>query len=122
MDFAINRFEKNLIVAHKRGEMTCESGGKQRLQGERGFARAGRPDKQESGVTDNNCRAVGQYAGHDEPFRGRMRMKRAPLRSPLASTTFSASSDPPCASAICRLIDRPRPEFWPNASPAGRSV
>jgi hypothetical protein len=28
---------------------------------------------------------------------------------------FSAVSVPPCASAICRLIDRPRPEFWPKA-------
>ena len=46
--------------------------------------------------------------------------KRAPRTSPgLPPGMFSAVSVPPWASTIWRLIDRPRPEFWPNASPAG---
>ena len=47
-------------------------------------------------------------------------MKRAPLMSPgLVPAMFSAVSVPPCASTIWRLIDRPRPEFWPKASLGG---
>ena len=35
---------------------------------------------------------------------------------------FSASMVPRCASTICRVMASPRPEFWPNSSPSGRSV
>lgn len=59
----------------------------------------------------------------DQASAGSVTMNRAPLTSPgLAPAMFSAVSLPPCASTICRLIDRPKPEFWPKASPAGRSV
>ena len=59
----------------------------------------------------------------DQASAGNVAMNRAPLISPgLAPEMFSAVSLPPCASTICRLIESPNPEFWPNASPAGRSV
>ena len=58
-----------------------------------------------------------------QPSAGSVTTKRAPRTSPgLVPGMFSAVSVPPCASTICRLIDRPRPEFWPNASLEGRSV
>src|SRR5690606_27972619 len=60
---------------------------------------------------------------HGHSWAGRVTTKRAPWNSPgLDRAIFAAVSLPPCASTIWRLIDRPRPEFWPNASPAGRSV
>jgi hypothetical protein len=59
----------------------------------------------------------------DHASAGSVTTKRAPLISPgLVPGMFSAVSVPPWASTICLEIDRPRPEFWPNASPAGRSV
>ena len=46
------------------------------------------------------------------PAAGSERVKRAPLMSPVfLSMMFSALSEPPCASAICREIESPRPEF-----------
>ena len=61
--------------------------------------------------------------GKRQPSAGSVTTKRAPRTSPgLVPGMFSAVSVPPCASTICRLIDSPSPEFWPNASPDGRSV
>ena len=35
---------------------------------------------------------------------------------------FSAQMRPRCASMICLVIDRPRPEFWPKSHSSPRSV
>ena len=45
----------------------------------------------------------------------------APRTLPPASRRFSAEIRPCNASTICRLIDKPEPECWPNFSPVGRS-
>ena len=52
---------------------------------------------------------------------GRRNTSRAPVTRPLSSRRFSATRVPRSATAICRLIDRPRPECWPNDSVVGRS-
>ncbi len=55
---------------------------------------------------------------------GGARMKRAPssFRRFGVDDVLRPAAMPPCASAIWRLIDSPRPEFWPKPSliPAGR--
>ena len=50
---------------------------------------------------------------------GRRTVKRAPALAVASASTsagrrFSAQILPPCASTICREIERPRPEFWPK--------
>ena len=83
---------------------------------------AGRAGDQDAAITEHD-RAGMDVVGHAQPSAGSVTVNRAPRISPgLPPEMFSAVSVPPCASTICRLIDRPRPEFWPNASPAGRSV
>ena len=68
-------------------------------------------------------RAGPQSTWFTDDYRDSATTKRAPRMSPgLVPAMFSAVSVPPCASTICRLIDRPRPEFWPKASLDGRSV
>ena len=47
---------------------------------------------------------------------GKVSVKQAP-----PSLLFLAVNVPPCASAICRAIERPRPECSPKTSPDGRS-
>jgi len=47
---------------------------------------------------------------------GKQTVKRAPAMLPSGLVRFSASIVPRCASTICRVIDNPRPEFWPNSS------
>lgn len=59
--------------------------------------------------------------GGFQAARGSLTRKRAPSTRPLSSRRFSALMRPFSASTICRLIDRPRPECWPNRSPCGRS-
>ena len=64
-----------------------------------------------------------RYFSSSSSSAGSVTMKRAPLISPgLVPAMFSAVRRPPCASAICRLMESPRPEFWPNPSDSGRSV
>ena len=72
------------------------------------------------GISEN--RAPGQQA-LAYASAGKAMVNRAPRISPgLVPGMFSALSQPPCASAICLLMESPRPEFWPNASGDGRSV
>ena len=93
--------------------------GKQRLAGA-GYAAQDQPRPAE----DQSC-GVDVGAGH---FRGRgglsmdtrgsVTVKTAPERS----ARFSATMVPRCASTICLLMARPRPEWSPKCSPSGRSV
>ena len=53
---------------------------------------------------------------------GRATTKRAPHTRRSPSTRFSALTRPPWASAICLEMLRPRPEWVPYFSPAGRSL
>ena len=51
--------------------------------------------------------------------RGRRTTNRAPITLLPMPLRFSAVIWPRSASTICRLIDRPSPECWPNFSPFG---
>jgi hypothetical protein len=53
---------------------------------------------------------------------GKFSTNIAPITSPDALMRFSAVSVPPWASAICRAMERPRPELPPKAVPLGREV
>ena len=53
--------------------------------------------------------------------RGSRTTNRAPITLLPIPRRFSAVIRPRSASMICRLIDRPSPECWPNFSPCGRS-
>lgn len=95
------------------------------IKGDAGLAAAGWTKEKEPEPINGNCGAVNVDGcrTHVGVSTGRDSMKRAPVIRPVAgSITFSARKVPPWASAICRLIDRPRPEFCPKLSPSGRSV
>jgi hypothetical protein len=82
-------------------------------------------DKKQPGLANDDRRRmdINRCCAHDAGSAGRARVKRAPTTASVsASMMFSAFSEPPWASAICRLIERPRPEFWPKPSASGRSV
>ena len=115
------------VVGDEGGETAPQPEKLDRRKRQRGLARAGGPEDQDSRIPGDDRRGVEvEPPGHGEgrhSSAGRVTTKRAPWNSPgLAPAMFSAVSLPPCASTIWRLIDRPRPEFWPKASPAGRSV
>ena len=54
-------------------------------------------------------------------FRQPHHEPRAQRRCPPRRAGSRRAIRPFSASTICRLIDRPRPECWPNCSPCGRS-
>ncbi len=91
---------------------------------QRGLAAAGSAGDEYAALAGHQRGGVQVVCGQSAQLSaGRATMKRAPLMSPgLVPGMFSAVSVPPCASTIWRLIEGPRPEFWPNASLAGRSV
>ena len=68
------------------------------------------------------CRfASGRRGITPRPAASRRSARRADLAGLARRGCFRRVSEPPCASTICRLIDRPRPEFWPKPRlPAGR--
>jgi len=116
---------EDLVIRHQRREVTMQTGLGKAIKGELGFPRSGRAEKDKSGRADDDRRSVdiGALRAHVAASTGSESMKRAPRMRPLAgSMMFSAFKVPPCASAICRLMDRPSPEFWPKLSPSGRSV
>lgn len=89
-------------------------------QCEGGFARTGGTAKQNASPLDRNGGSLElKSLAHTA---GRMMVKRAPVEAPDVSTRFSAKMRPPWASMIWREMLRPRPEWVPNFSPAGRSV
>ncbi len=116
------RRQQQLVVADEPPEAAeAVHAGNQR-QRQSGLSRAGRAGDQNATVAEQHGAGM-DVRRHAQLSAGRVTVKRAPRMSPgLAPGMFSAVSVPPCASTIWREIDRPRPEFWPKASPAGRSV
>ena len=113
---------EELVVAHQTAEQAPRAKVRNQRQRQRGLARPGRPGNEQAAVAHQQGGAVDVLLTH-QPSAGRATTKRAPLISPgLVPGMFSAVSVPPCASTIWRLMDRPRPEFCPNASLDGRSV
>src|SRR5262249_25109301 len=117
--------DQDLVVGDERRKGPLPSGRSQAGKGEHRFAAAGRTGEEKALSTDHDRGGmkIDRLRAHGVSPAGSESVKRAPIRVPVfGSCRFSALSEPPCASAICRLIDRPRPEFWPKLSPSGRSV
>ena len=94
----------------------------QQAQGEVALAGAGRPLDQNPpppGRIEPGDQA--RVQDHARPS-GRVTMNRAPSTRPSPSVRFSARMVPPWASTTCRAMDRPSPEWPPNAAPLGRAV
>lgn len=118
-------FQPYPIIGHKSGKKAILPRIFQQEAGQLRLPRPTRPHDQIASPTqhDTGCMQVEPALVHGDGSAGRVRMKRAPsIRAVSGSRMFSARNDPPCASAICRLMERPRPEFWPKLSPSGRSV
>ena len=113
--------QQNLIVGHQGGLPTFATGETNEAEGQRRFAGPGRPEDQDTPTVDGDKPRMPVVDAHTA---GSEMMKRAPATPPgaLSARMFSAVSVPACASTICRLMERPSPEFWPKASPAGLSV
>ena len=123
------RREQHLVVGDQRGKPAAA-----RCTGRSAQARASTcrvpdaPRDQHAAVAERRSAVACMLTGgtrHASAFgRQRHHEARAARRSPglRARACSRRVSVPPCASTICRLIDRPRPEFWPKASLAGRSV
>lgn len=134
-------FQKHPVIAYQPGKPAFGSGHLQQRVGKSGFPAAACADDQQATIGHQQSRGMNMglpvrigrsgaiHAQTDLPgtrdqlSAGSETTKRAPRISPgLVPGMFSADSLPPCASIICLLIDRPRPEFWPKSSEAGRSV
>ncbi|MDB5658814.1 MAG: hypothetical protein JWS10_1429 [Cypionkella sp.] len=102
------RGDLGLVVSDERGSVSDQ------LQSERGFARARSADDQHTAPIHRHATGVHQRLRHT----GRPTTNRAPsgseVGSALVGRMFSAQITPPCASTICLLIDRPRPELLPK--------
>src|SRR5690606_15344595 len=85
---------------------TCEGDGR--------FPAPRRSDESQSGGPNHDhCGVyVDDDRGHVAPWMGKVSTNRAPRGLvPVSPGMFSALREPPWASAIWRLIERPRPEF-----------
>lgn len=120
--------EDGPVVGNQSGVPSQRRGFGQAGEGRAAFSRARRPQKQKAGLADNDRSRMHRFAGHYHHAghlvsAGSSMMNRAPAQLPGSLPgIFSAVRLPPCASMIWRLIERPRPEFWPKSSPSGRSV
>ena len=116
------------VIGDQRGMPSQRLGFGQAGEGRAAFSRTRRPQKQKAGLADNDRRCMHRFTGGYRDAghlvsAGSSMMNRAPAHVPGSlPAIFSAVRLPPCASMIWRLIERPRPEFWPKSSPSGRSV
>src|SRR5690606_35982432 len=114
--------QKDLVIGNENGEHSLGLRLLQKRQRQFRLAGTGRAPEQNTLRPHHHDRRMMVLRRH-QASAGNVTIKRAPAISPgLEPARFSAVRRPPCASMIWRLIDRPRPEFWPNASLAGRSL
>ena len=93
-------------------------------QAQRKVALAGAGGAGDQGAAPEAAAPQGDQAGVDDHARvsGSSTMKRAPSTRPSGAVRLAALMRPPWAWTIWRAIDRPRPEWLPNAAPLGRAV
>ena len=112
---AVHGLDMHAVIADQaRERQRAGCAGANEREGEDRFARTCRSTDQHRARADEDRGRVDR--GHDA---GRRTTKRAPRTfGPSGSSDtpmrFSARMRPPCASTICREIERPSPEFWPK--------
>src|SRR5690606_7648620 len=118
----VMRRQKYLVVGDQPREQAGRPSMAYERQRKQSLARAGDAGDHNPAIPEHD-RAGMEVVAQSYASAGRVTVNRAPRISPgLPPAMFSAVSAPPCASTIWRLIDSPSPEFWPKASPDGRSV
>jgi len=100
--------------------------GREELEHKRRLACPRRAADEDATFAEKNSAAVDRLRSTHSS--GSWTVKRAPSTAGPDSgegpgfVRFSAHMRPRCASMICLVIDRPRPEFWPKSPSSPRSV
>lgn len=115
---SMDRQQVYLIVANQAGKKATSLAFGDQRKGKPALARAGRAAQHHGSLAYHDNRGVRHHGPAGRFLHGlfgSQTVKRAPATSPLpGANRFCAEMRPLCASTICREIDRPSPEFWPN--------